>query len=132
MSTLPTDAALKEMDLQPKRKGDETVKYGQWNRKSELHIMARKSYQSDRPEEDGDWWMLSGAQAEIPGTPTCTLPIVIVRLMAYIPIGGRKKNCMKYPFTIIDEEGFLAKKQLAIWIKKWIMLTNAEADGFTH
>ena len=76
--------------------------------------------------------MLSGAQEEIPGTPTCTLPIVIVRLMAYIPIGGRKKNCMKYPFTIIDEEGFLAKKQLAVWIKKWIMLANAEADGFTH
>lgn len=132
MSTLPTDAALKEMDLQPKRKGDETVKYSQWNRKLELHVMTRKSYQSDKPEEDGDWWMLSGAQAVIPGTPTCTLPIVIVRLMAYIPIGGRKKNCMKYPFTIIDEEGFLAKKQLAIWINKWIMLANAEADGFTH
>ena len=118
MATPVTAAALKKMDLQPKNKGDETVKYGQWKRKSELHVMAKKSYQSDRPEEDGDWWMLSGARAEVPGTPTCTLPIMIARLMAYIPIGGRKKNSMKYPFTILGEDGFLVKKQMAMWIKK--------------
>ena len=132
MSTRASPADLKEMDLQLKNEGDETVKYGQWNRKIALHNLAKRSYQSDRPEEDGEWWMLSGTQARIPGTPTCTLPVVILRLMAYIPIGGRKKNCKKYPFTIVDEEGFLAKKQLAVWIKEWMMLANAEADGFTH
>ena len=117
MSAPATPAALREMDLQLKGGGDETVKYSKWKRKTELHILARKSYQSDKPEEDGDWWMLSGARAEIPGTPTCTLPIMIARLMAYIPIGGRSKNSMKYPFTIIEEEGFLVKEQVAVWIK---------------
>ena len=132
MSTPATPATLREMDLQLKGIGDETVKYSRWGRKIELHILAKKSCQSDKPEDDGDWWKLSGARAEIPGTPTCTLPVMVARLMAYIPIGGRSKNSMKYPFTIIDEEGFLVKEKLAVWIKKWMMLSNAEAEGFTH
>ena len=132
MSTPATPATLREMDLQLKGIGDETIKYSKWKRKIELHILAKESYQSDKPEDDGDWWKLSGARAEIPGTPTCTLPVMVARLMAYIPIGGRSKNSMKYPFTIIDEEGFLVKKKLAVWTKKWMMLTNAEASGFSH
>ena len=132
MSTPATPAALREMDLQLKGIGDETVKYGKWRRKTELHTLVRRSYQSDKPEVDDNWWKISGARADVPGTPTCTLPIIIARLMAYIPIGGRSKNSMEYPFKILDEEGFLVKKKLAEWIKKWIMLSNAEADGFTH
>ena len=132
MSSPATPAALQEMDLQLKGVGDETVKYSKWRRKTELHALARKSYQSDKPKDEGNWWKLSGARADVPGTPTCTLPVIVARLMAYIPIGGRSKNSMKYPFKIIDEEGFLVKEKLAVWIKKWMMLSNAEADGFSH
>ena len=89
MSTPATPAALREMDLQLKGIGDETIKYSKWKRKTELHTLARKSYQSDKPEEDDNWWKLSGARADVPGTPTCTLPVIVARLMAYIPIGGR-------------------------------------------
>ena len=32
-----TPEALREMDLQLKSVGDETVKYGKWKRKAELH-----------------------------------------------------------------------------------------------
>ena len=132
MSTPATPAALREMELQLKGIGDETIKYGKYRRKAELHDQARNSYQSDRPDEDGDWWKVSGARAKVPGTPTCTLPIIVARLMAYIPIAGRPKNSMSYPFKIIDEEGFLVKERLAVWIKKHMTLSNAEADGFSH
>ena len=52
-------------DLQLKGIGDETVKYSKWRRKTELHTLARRSYQSDKPEEDDNWWKLSGARADI-------------------------------------------------------------------
>ena len=55
MSTPATPATLREMDLQLKGIGDETVKYSRWGRKIELHILAKKSYQSDKPEDDGDF-----------------------------------------------------------------------------
>ena len=132
MSTPATPAAIREMDLQLKGIGDETVKYSKWGRKTELHTLAKRSYQSDKPEEDDNWWKLSGARADIPGTPTCTLPVIIARLMTYIPIGGRRKNSLKYPFKIINEEGFLVKERLSVWIKKWMMRSNAEAEGFAH
>ena len=51
-----TPAAIRERDLQLKGIGDETVKYGRWKRKVALHNLAKNSYQSDKPEEDGDWW----------------------------------------------------------------------------
>ena len=37
-----------------------------------------------------------------------------------------------YPYKTIDEEGFLVKKRLAVWIKKWMMYSNAEAKNFAH
>ena len=132
MSTPATPAAIREMDLQLKGIGDETIKYSKWKRKTELHTLAKRSYQSDKPEEDDNWWKLSGTRTDTPGTPTCTLPVIIARLMAYIPIGGKKKNICSYPFKIINEEGFLVKERLAVWIKKWMMRSNAEAEGFAH
>ena len=68
MSTPVTPAALREMDLQLKGIGDETVKYSKWRRKTELHTLARQSYQSDKPEEYGNWWRLSRDWGT-PGTP---------------------------------------------------------------
>ena len=56
MSTPATPATLREMDLQLKGIGDETIKYSKWKRKIELHILAKESYQSDKPEDDGNWW----------------------------------------------------------------------------
>ena len=44
MSAAATPAALREMDLQLKGVGDESVKYSKWKRKTELHILAKKSY----------------------------------------------------------------------------------------
>ena len=132
MSTPATPAAIREMDLQLKGIGDETIKYSKWKRKTELHTLAKRSYQSDKPEEDDNWWKLSGTRTDTPGTPTCTLPVIIARLMAYIPIGGKKKNICSYPFKIINEEGFLVKERLAVWIKKWTMRSKTEAEGFVH
>ena len=127
-----TTAAIRERDLQLKGIGDETVKYGKWKRKVTLHNLAKNSYQSDKPEEDGDWWKLSGTRPNIPNAPTCSLPIIVVRLMAYIPICIPKNNTWTYPFKVIEEEGFLVKKQLAVWIKKWMKLTHAGDRNFSH
>ena len=127
-----TPAAIRERDLQLKGIGDETVKYGRWKRKVALHNLAKNSYQSDKPEEDGDWWKLSGTRPNIPNAPTCSLPIIVVRLMAYIPICIPKNNTWTYPFKVIEEEGFLVKEQLAVWIRKWMKLTHAEAGNFSH
>ena len=127
-----TPTAIRERDLQLKGIGDETVKYGRWKRKIALHNLAKNSYQSDKPEEDGDWWKLSGARPDIPNAPTCSLPVIVARLMAYIPIGIAKNNTWNYLFKVIDEEGFIVKKQLAVWIRKWMKLTHAEAKNFTH
>ena len=127
-----TPAAARNMDLQLKGIGDETVKHGRWKRKVQLHTLARRSYQSDKPDEDGDWWKLFGAMPDIPSAPTCSLPVIVARLMAYIPIGIPKNNTWTYPFKIIDEEGFLVKKQLAAWIRKWMKLTRASAKNFSH
>ena len=127
-----TPAAARERDLQLKGIGDETVKQGKWKRKNILHKLAKNSYQSDKPEEDGDWWKLSGTRPDVPSAPTCSIPIIVVRLMAYIPICIPKNNTWTYPFKVIEEEGFLVKKQLAVWIKKWMKLTHAEDRSFSH
>ena len=127
-----TPAAIRERDLQLKGIGDETVKYGKWKRKVALHNLAKNSYQSDKPEEDGDWWKLSGTRPSIPNAPTCSLPIIVVRLMAYIPICIPKNNTWTYPFKVIEEEGFLVKEQLAVWVRKWMKLTHAGAGNFSH
>ena len=118
MSTPVTPAVIREMDLQLKGIGDETVKYSKWKRKTALHTLAKRSYQSDKPDDYGNWWRLSGARPDVPGTPSCTLPVIVARLMAYIPIGIPRNNTWSYPFKIIDEEGFLVKEKLAVWIKK--------------
>ena len=128
MSTPATPAALREMDLQLRGIGDETIRYSKWRRKTELHTLARNSYQSDKPDEEGDWWRLSGARTETPGTPNCTLPIMVAKLTAHVPIGGKKFN----QYKTIDEEGFLVREKLAVWIKKWMMYSKADAEDFKH
>ena len=127
-----TPAAARERDLQLKGVGDESVKQGRWNRKIALHNLAKNSYQSDKPQEDEDWWKLSGTRPNIPNAPTCSIPIIVVRLMAYIPICLPKNHTWTYPFKVIEEEGFLVKKQLAVWIKKWMKLTHADDRNFSH
>ena len=128
MSTPATPATLREMDLQLKRVGDETIRYGKWRRKIELHTLAKKTYQSDKPSEEGEWWRLCGSRPETPGTPSCTLPIIVARLTARVPMGGARFN----QYKTIEEEGFLVKEKLAIWVKKWIMYSKAAADDFAH
>ena len=116
MSTPANPAALREMDLQLKGADDETVGYSKWGERMQLHTLARQSYQSDKPEEYGNWWRFS-KEWGTPGTPICTLPIIIARLTPHIPIGGKKMNFCNYPYKTIDEEGFLMKERLAVWIK---------------
>ena len=127
-----TPAAARNMDLQLKGIGDEAVKQGKWERKVALHNLTRRSYQSDKPDEDGDWWKLSGDKPNIPGAPTCCLPVIVARLSAYIPRNIPKNNTWNYPFTVIDEEGFVVKKQLAKWIKKWMKLIHASSKNYSH
>ena len=107
---------------------DETIRYSQWGKKNELHVLAKRSYQADIPIEDGEWWKLSGALVGDPGIPKCNLPIIIVRLSASVPQGGRRFNQPK----IIEENGFLAKKNLAKWSVKQMFYTAAAAENFEH
>jgi len=127
-----TPAAARDIDLQSIGIGDEVVKQGKWERKITLHTLTRKSYQSDKPEEDGNWWKLSGDKPDIPGVPTCCLPVIVARLSAYIPRNIPKNNTWSYPFTAIGEDGFIVKKQLAKWIKKWMKLVHASSRHFSH
>ena len=109
MSTPATPATLREMDLQLKPLGDETIRYGKWRRKTELHTLARKTYQADKPDEEGEWWRLCGSRPETPGTPSCTLPIIVARLTARIPMLGL--NLGQFirgdQYRTIEEECFL-------------------------
>ena len=116
------------MDLRLKGGEDEAIRYSQWGRKNEVHTLAKKSYQMDASVEDGDWWKLSGALVGVPGMPKCNLPIIIARLSASVPLGGRRFNQIK----TIEEEGFLVKKNLAKWTMKRMFYTKAAAENFEH
>ena len=89
-----TPAAARDMDLQLIGIGDETLKLGRWKRKVQIHTLVKKSYQSDKPHEDGNWWKLSGDRPAILGAPACCLPVIVARLSAYIPLNIPKKQHM--------------------------------------
>ena len=125
MATPATPALLRAMDLQLKGIADETIRYSQWGRKTEVHTLAKQTYQADKPVDDSDWWKLSGALIGVPGIPKCNLPIIVARLSASVPLGGRRFN----QYKTISEEGFLVKKNLAIWAKKQMLYSKAAAEG---
>ena len=60
------------------------------------------------------------------------MPVIVARLSAYIPRNIPKNNTWSYPFTAIGEDGFIVKKQLAKWIRKWMKLVHASSKNFSH
>lgn len=52
-------AQLRTMDLQIKGDLDEVLSYSQWDRKRAVHTLVKKTYQSDKPIDDGNWWRIA-------------------------------------------------------------------------
>ena len=119
---------LRVMDLKLKATNDECLVYGQWNRMAAVHALAKLSYQSDVPKDDGDWWRYAAPSATTSSqAPRCNLPVAVARLSANIPAGGAYNND-----RIIPEEGFVIKEKLAIWSKKQMMFAKASENNFKH
>ena len=74
---MATPEDLRAMDLQLKKTNDECLVYGQWVRLENVHALAKLSYQSDVPKDDGDWWRHAAptANSAVAGSaPRCNLP----------------------------------------------------------
>ena len=125
---MPTPDQLRSMDLQEKTNNDEVLSYAQWIRKEAIHVLAKNSYQSDKPLDDGDWWRYAlNCEGGTAAIPKCHLLIAVARLKAYIPQGGRANTDLDMP-----EEGFLVKKKLAEWSKKQMFFTKAVEKDYKH
>ena len=64
MTTLDTPLIIRSMNLRLKGDEDEAIRYSQWGKKNELHVLAKRSYQADIPIEDGEWWKLDALDVE--------------------------------------------------------------------
>ena len=123
-----TAAQLRTMDLQLKGDIDEVLRYSQWDRKREIHTLVKKTYQSDKPIDDGNWWRIAlSTDPQFSDTAKCNLLIVVARLKAFIPQGGPANA-----YLDMDEEGFLVKKKLAEWSKKQMFFTKAASKKSSH
>ena len=96
----------------------------QWDRKLDNHTLVKKTYQSDKPKDDGDWWRygLGTTDGQSP-TARCNLLIVVARLKAFIPANADLD---------MTEEGFLVKKKLTEWSKKQMFFIKASETNFVH
>ena len=92
-----------------------------------MHTLVKQTYQDDKPKYDGAWWRYENGPSTESTLPRCTLPIVAVRLKAYVPEGGPSNNDLDMP-----EEGFLAKKSINRWLKKQMLYTKASQQHFKH
>ena len=87
---MATPEDLRAMDLKLKGPNDECLAYGQWIRIAAVHVLAKASYQTDVPVDDGDWWRYAAptvATTAQLSTPRCNLPVAVARLSANIPAG---------------------------------------------
>ena len=127
---MATPDDLRAMDLQLKAINDEYLVYGQWTRLAAVHELAKESYQSDVPKDDGDCWRYGPPTSNATsayGIPRCNLPAAIARLRANVPGGGLNDTDKDIP-----EEGFVVKKKLAEWAKKQMLFSKASEKNFVH
>ena len=76
------------MDLWVKGDNDEALRNGQWIRRTAVHTLVKQTYQSDVPKDDGAWWRYEVRPEAESTLPRCALPVVAIRLKAYVPEGG--------------------------------------------
>ena len=110
---MATADQLRSMDLQIRGENDEYLSYNLWDRKLANHRLVKLTYQSDQPKDDGAWWRYEQGPTADQLAPRCNLPIVAVRLKAFVPQAGRENADLD-----MTEEGFLAKKKMTEWSKK--------------
>ena len=115
------------MDLRAIGQNDESLPHGKWIRRTAVHTLVKQSYQSDAPKDDGAWWRYEIGPAAESTLPRYSLPVVAIRLKAYVPQGGASNTDLDMP-----EEGFLAKKNMTGWLKKQMLFTKAANQHFKH
>ena len=106
---MASEAQLRSMNLNLKTDNYEVLRVNQSARKKTVHNLVKKTYQLDKPVEDGDWWKhTQDADGRFSDTTKCNMLIVAARLTAHIPNGGTNNADEDIP-----EEAFLVKKEMA-------------------
>ena len=124
---MATEDQLRSMNLRKVTDNDEALPHGSWIRRTAVHTLVKKTYQDDKPRYDGAWFRYENGPSTESTLPRCTLPIVAVRLKAYVPEAGTANRALDMP-----EEGFLAKKSINGWLKKEMLYTKASQQHFKH
>ena len=121
-------ANLEVMDLRARGVNDEALGYAGWNRKRQLHTLAKaNNYQTNKPLDDGDWWGFeapSGANSS--QAPRCNLPTAVTKISAVIPATGGAQRIN------INEEVFLIRDEMGPWNASQMMSSKAIERNFVH
>ena len=127
MGGTPEDLAA--MELRMKGVNDECIGYAGWDRKLEIHTLAKaNTYQTNRPIDDGDWWgFRAPSAANSSQAPMCNLPVVVIRIKARIPAGGDHNNARNVP-----ENAFVMKEEMGVWNKSHMMSDKAVEGSYKH
>ena len=106
------------MELRITGINDECIGYAGWDRKLDIHTLAKATtYQTNRPRDDGDWWgYRSPSAANSSQAPMCNLPVVVVRLKGRIPAGNGHNNARDVP-----ENVFIMRDEMGVWNKNHMM-----------
>ena len=126
MGEAPANLAV--MNLRVKGVNDETLGYAGWTRKEQLHTRAKaNSYQTNKPEDDGEWWGFKPPSATNScQAPRCNLPTAVAKISARIPASGgaQEKN--------IEEEVFLIRDEMGPWNSSQMMCSKAIESSYKH
>ena len=127
MGGTPEDVAA--MELRVKGVNDECIGYSGWDRKQEIHALAKtNTYQTNRPMDDGEWWGFRAPSATNSSqAPMCNLPVVVIRIKARIPAGGDHNNARTVP-----ENAFVMKEEMGVWNKSHMMSDKAVENSYKH
>ena len=120
-------ANLADMDLRALGINDEALGYGSWDRKRELHTLAKaNSYQTNKPRDDGHWWSFEAPGANTSQAPRCNLPTVIAQVSAVIPATETAQR------VSINEEVFLIRDQMGPWNASQMQSCKAIERNYVH
>ena len=121
-------ANLAAMNLRARGVNDEALGYAGWNRKKQLHTRAKANdYQTNKPNDDGDWWGCEAPSSTNPSqAPRCQLPTAVAKISARIPAtgGAQQKN--------INEQVFLIRDEMGSWNASQMMSSKAVESNFKH
>ena len=127
MGGTPADVAA--MELRISAINDECIGYSDWDRKRDIHTLAKaNNYQTDKPLDKGAWWGHTAPSATSSGcAPMCNLPTVVIRIKANIPAGGGHNADREVP-----ENAFVMKKEMGPWNIKHMMSDRAVEGAYKH